>query len=94
MQRPGPEITHLLHLTSEDFTNALDLLSTEQVLYTDPVTRRAVSDRLIEAMIEGCRNYNPLEGVKPDSEWITLSEQKTCIVLSDPSLDIEIEEDE
>ena len=94
MQRPGPEITHLLHLSGEDFTKALDHLSTEQILYTDPVTRKAIFDRLIEAMMEGCRNYNPFEGVKPDSEWITLSEQKACIVLSDLFLDIEIKEDE
>ena len=48
----------------------------------------------MEAMLEGFRNYNPFEGVKPDSEWITLSEQKACIVLSDLFLDIEIGEDE
>lgn len=51
---------------------------------------QAIPDRLMEAFFEGSRDCNLFGGVKPDSEWITLSEQKACIALSRLFLDIEI----
>ena len=86
MGRPG------IALTGYGFINTPDLPPIDPLLRTDSDTMYIDYDRFRQAFNEAKANqdYDPFAGVKPHSKWITVLEQKACIVLSHLFLDIEI----